>query len=182
LASEIKIKSIDDSKEEKQINIFHYPEGLGEIIDYELEKRFMHTSPCFKLNFKKDTTFSYSLAVAFIDSWHFKPKTKVYANYEETILGGSLLDGIVQGLKKFFREEALKRQMKVNLTSSRLKKHFLIYASVTGKLSYLGSTRSKLGTPKVQTETKKFLYEELKLYFANKSDKIEEILEAFQDE
>ncbi|UTX48042.1 hypothetical protein [Chryseobacterium sp. MA9] len=181
LDSNMKIKSIDESKDEQQINIFHYPNGLAEIINYEVEKRLRYDF-FFTLNFLKKTEYSYSVAFAFADNQIFKPKIKIYANYQETFLGGSLLDGIIQGFKMSLKEEAVKRNMKLNISTTRLKKYLLLYASVQGELTFLGSTRWKLGTPKVQTEIKNFMYEELKLYFANNEDKAIHILQILQDE
>ncbi|MFP8895783.1 hypothetical protein [Chryseobacterium sp. EZn1] len=168
--------------DEKQINIFHYPDGLAEIIDDEVQKRLPYNSYFFTLNFRKKTEYSYSVAFAFADYQIFTPKIKMYANYKETILGGSLLDGIIQGFKIFLKEEAVKRNIELNITTARLKKYLLLYASVQGELTFLGSTRWKLGTPKVQTEIKNFMYEELKLYFANNEDKTIHIIQTLQDE
>jgi DNA gyrase/topoisomerase IV subunit B len=182
LNAKLKIKSIDESTDELQINIFHYPKGLSEIIDFELVKNFRYDSPFFKLNFNKKTNFSYSLSLAFVGGWSLKPKIKVYANYKETILGGSLLDGILQGFRKFLKEEALKKNLNLNISNAKLKKHLLLYASVNGDLSYLGSTRWKLGTPKVQSEIKEFIYQELKSYFTDKENTITDILNALQDQ
>ncbi|WP_099765927.1 hypothetical protein [Chryseobacterium sp. 52] len=182
LNPQIKIKSIDESKFEKQINFFHYKNGLAEIIEYELKKNALYISPVFKLDFQKDTEFSYSLALAFVEDYGLKlNKIKVYANYKETILGGSLLDGIFQGLKKFFKEESLKRNLKLSVTNAKLRKYLFIYASVKGELVYLGSVKWKLGTPKVQTEIRKFVYDELKLYFTHKDEEIFEILKILQE-
>lgn len=177
LDSRLTIKSIDESKMEKQINFFHYPNGLAEILDLELEKRPEYDSAFFKLNFLKNTEFSYSLALAFVGGWNLKPKIKVYANYKETVLGGSLLDGIFEGFKKFLKEESSKRNLNINVGNAKLKKHLYFYASVRGDLKYLGSTRWKLGTPKVKTEIKEYVYEELKSLFKGKEDKITEMLE-----
>ena len=182
LDSNMKIKSIDESGDEKQINIFHYPDGLAEIIDDEVQKRLPYNSYFFTLNFRKKTEYSYSVAFAFADYQVFTPKIKMYANYKETILGGSLLNGIIQGFKIFLKEEAAKRNIKLNMSTTRLKKYLLLYASVQGELTFLGSTRWKLGTPKVQTEIKNFMYEELKLYFANNEDKTIHIIQTLQDE
>ena len=182
LDSNMKIKSIDESEDEQQINIFHYPNGLAEIINYEMEKRLQYNFFFFTLNFLKKTEYSYSVAFAFADSQVFQPKIKIYANYQETLLGGSLLDGIMQGFKMSLREEAVKRSMKLNISTAKLKKYLLLYSSVQGELIFLGSTRWKLGTPKVQVEIKNFMYEELKLYFANNEDKAIRILQILQDE
>ncbi len=182
LDSNMKIRNIDESGDEQQINIFHYPDGLAEIIDYEVQKRLPYDSYFFTLNFQKKTEYSYSVAFAFANSQVFTPKIKMYANYKETILGGSLLDGIIQGFKKFLKEEAVKRNMKLNISTTRLKKYLLLYGSVQGELTFLGSTRWKLGTPKVQKEIKNFMYEELKLYCANNEDRTVQILQILQDE
>ncbi|SFN83449.1 DNA gyrase B [Chryseobacterium oleae] len=182
LNNQLKIKSIDQSKTEKQINIFHYPKGLSEIIDYELEKSFSYYSSVFKLNFEKKTKFSYSLALAFVSSYWVKPKLKIYANYKETVLGGSLLDGIFQGLKKFLNEESSKRNLKLSIRTVKLQKHLCLYASVRGELTYLGATRWKLGTPKVQIEIKEFVYQELKLYFTDKESQVSGILDILQED
>lgn len=180
LNSELKIKSIDKSSTELQINIFHYPKGLSEIIDFEIEKNFRYNSPFFKLNLNKKTDFSYSLSLAFVEGLSLKPRIKVYANYKETILGGSLLNGILQGFKKFLKEEAVKSNLKLNISNTKLKNHLLLYASVNGELSFLGATRWKLGTPKVQSEIKEFVYQELKFYFSDKKDKLNDIIDILQ--
>lgn len=178
----MKIRSIDESGDEQQINIFHYPDGLAEIIDDEVQKRLPYNSYFFTLNFRKKTEYSYSVAFAFADYQVFTPKIQMYANYKETILGGSLLNGIIQGFKMSLKEEAVKRNIKLNISTTILKKYLLLYASVQGELTFLGSTRWKLGTPKVQMEIKNFMYEELKLYFANNEDKVIHILQILQDE
>lgn len=181
LNSELKIKNIDESSNELQINIFHYPKGLSEIIDFEIEKNFRYNSPFFKLNLNEKTDFSYSLSLAFVRDLSLKPKIKVFANYKETILGGSLLNGIFQGFKKFLKEQALKKNLNFNISNTKLKKHLLLYASVTGDLIYLGSTKWKLGTPKVQNEIKEFIYQELKSCFTDKENQLDEVLEILQD-
>ncbi|MFC7346383.1 hypothetical protein ACFQO9_06570 [Chryseobacterium zhengzhouense] len=181
LNSKLKIKSIDKSSNELQINIFHYPKGLSEITDFELVKNFRYDSPFFKLKLDKKTDFSYSVSLTFVDGWSLKPKIKVYANYKETILGGSLLDGILQGFKKFLKEETFKNNLKLNVSNTKLKNHLLLYASVNGELSFLGATRWKLGTPKVQLEIKEFIYQELKSYFIDKKDKLADILDVLQN-
>lgn len=181
LNSDIKIRSIDQSKDNEQVNFFHYPKGLVEIIDFELKKNFLYNSIAFKLSFNKKTDFSYSLALAFVKSYWIKPKIKVYANDKETILGGSLLDGIFQGFKNFFKEEALKKNINMNISNAKFKKHLLLYAAVRGELSYLGSTKWKLRTPKVQLEIKEFVYLELQLYFSDKEDELKDVIDVLQD-
>ena len=181
LNSKLKIKSIDESSNELQINIFHYPKGLSEITDFELVKNFRYDSPFFKIKLDEKTDFLYSVSVAFVGGWSLKPKIKVYANYKETILGGSLLDGILHGFKKFLKEEALKNSLKLNVSNTKLKNHLLLYASVIGDLSFLGATRWKLGTPEVQAEIKEFIYQELKFYFIDKKDKLADILDVLQN-
>lgn len=181
LNSELKIKSIDESSNELQINVFHYPKGLSEIVDFEIEKNFRYNSPFFKLNFNEKTDFSYSLSLAFVGELNLKPKIKVYANYKETIFGGSLLNGILQGFKKFLKDEAVKSNLKLNISNTKLKNHLLLYASVNGELSFLGATRWKLGTPKVQSEIKEFVYYELKLYFTDKEDELKDIIDVLQN-
>lgn len=181
LNSKLKIKSIDESSNELQINIFHYPKGLSEITDFELVKNFRYDSPFFKLKLDKKTDFLYSVSLAFVGGWSLKPKIKVYANDKETILGGSLLNGIFQGFKNFFKEEALKRNINMNISNAKLKKHLLLYAAVRGELSYLGSTKWKLGTPKVQLEIKEFVYLELQSYFSDKEDELKNIIDVLQN-
>jgi len=181
LNSKLKIKSIDESSDELQINVFHYPHGLSEITDFELVKNFRYDSPFFKLKFDKKTDFSYSISLAFVGGWSLKPKIKVYANYKQTILGGSLLDGILQGFKKFLKEMTLKNNLKLNISNKKLKNHLLLYASVNGELSFLGSTRWKLGTPEVQSEIKEFVCQELISYFADKDNELSDVLDILQN-
>jgi len=176
LNSKLNIKSIDESGIEKQMNIFHYPNGLSEKIDFELRQRMVNNDLVFRLNFDKKTDYSYSLAFAFVRGFWMEPKIKVYSDYKESTLGGSLLDGTFQGLRKFFKQESLKKNLKISITNAKLKNHLLLFASVTGKLNYLGATRAKLGTPEVQSEIKEFVYQELKLFFAYNETKLIEVL------
>lgn len=180
LNPEIKIKSVNGSKKDQQVNIFHFPNGVSEIIDYELEKRFLYYSPFFKLDFQKETEFSYAVALLFFNNFYEAFKIKTYANYKEATLGGSLLDGIMQGFQKFFKEEARKKNKRISVRSAKLKQHLFLYASVTGELTFLGATRQKLGTPLVQKESKEFVYQELKAYFADKDDELIEALRIFE--
>lgn len=180
LNPEIKIKSVDESKKDQQVNVFHYPNGVSEIMDYEFERRFYYYRSFFKLNFRKKTDFSYALALTFFSNCYEFPKLITYANYNETTLGGSLSDGIVQGFQKFFEEEALKKNRKIRVHPAMLKKHILAYSSVTGDLTFLGATKEKLGTPLVQKEIKEFVYQELKSHFTDQHNQLTDILRIFE--
>lgn len=182
LNSKLKIKSIDHSSSELQINVFNYPKGISEIVDFELSTIAFYDTSFFRINVNEETNYVYSVAIAFIGGWNVKPKTKLYANYKETILGGSLLNGILQGFKDFFNEESLKIGLNIRFSISDFRKHLFIFGSVTGDLIFLGSTRWKLGTPKVQKEIRQFIYRELKVYFENNKNQLLEIVDILQDD
>lgn len=181
LNSKLRIKSIDKSGIEKQTNIFHFSNGLSEKIDFELRARMLNNDLIFRLNFDKETEYSYSLALAFVRGFWMEPKLKVYSNYKESALGGSLLDGILQGMKLFFKRQSRKKNLNMSITNAKLKNHLILFASVTGELNYLGATRAKLGTPKVQLEIKEFVYLELQSYFSDKEDELKDIIDVLQN-
>jgi DNA gyrase/topoisomerase IV subunit B len=182
LNPELKFISEDHAGKEFQRNVFHYPKGVFQQLDLYLSQKDVWYIPVFR--FDIDAAFNhyhYNIAIYGPDSWIKKGYQKTFAGNIETHKGGSLEDGIVQGLLLGIKALAKKAQRKIHVNEREIKTCFTFIATVQGKeFSYEGSTRLKLGVPLIKKEVTAIVYERMMEYYLAQPDKINEVLRAFR--
>jgi len=159
----------------KQKNVFHFPNGIFEQLNYAKyinSKYFNSYLNDFK-NIeieKEEDGFQYRIGISFNDFW-INDNIKTFAGNVETINGGSLKNGIIEGIYKVLNKLSKENSKILNISRKNIKKNTLIFASLKGdEYSFAGATKSELDMPKIKTAAYKMVIKELETYFIENSD------------
>ena len=176
-----RITTIDSSTAEQQINIFRYPKGVAHELDLVTESiNYNYTLLRMDL-MTQIRNYAYQISFSFqkyygINYW------LAFANSTALIYGGSLEDGILDGIAKAFREMALLKNMKVSVSAKKIKKDLLLIAAIKGdNLAFEGSTREKLGMVQVRSDIKEYMHKTLMTSFESNETVFVEILKRFSN-
>jgi DNA gyrase/topoisomerase IV subunit B len=177
----LKIISIDKTTNELQRNIFFYPTGIFKQLDIHLSKQ-LYGVPRLKHYIEKDTgIYSYKIGLCYGNLWPEKTLIKSFAGNTETHMGGSLLDGVLAGLIKIIKYLAKKENTKITISKKLVIDGLNLIASVKGEnLAFAGSTKIKLGMPKLRSEVKKIVFKEMIAYFEANPTVKENVLNKFR--
>ena len=177
----LKIISTDKTNNELQRNIFFYPSGIFKQLDIHLLKQ-LYGAPRFKYYIEKDTgIYSYKIGLCYGNLWPEKTLIKSFAGNVETHLGGSLLDGVLAGLIKTIKHFAKKENTGINISKKLVIDGLNLIAIVKGEnLVFAGSTKVKLGMPKLRKEVKEIVFEEMTAYFEANPIVKENVLDKFR--
>lgn len=171
-----KIISHDSRRQIQQTNIFDYPKGLSHFLDYKICEQ-LHGISIFRLDLStKIDEYEYQVCISYLDVWLAQTHIQTYANYDELIFGGSLEDGIIDGLYIAIKQTANKKQVKID--RRKIKKQLILLAVIKGEtFEFYGSTKIKLSMPKVRKKIKEFITDETLKYLSNNDNVEEQILD-----
>lgn len=183
LHRQCEIITIDKRKKYISQNYFHFPEGV--LYLFEKAKQEALGKPNFSLTY--DEIFNgnkYQLGIAFRTDWYPSPNIISFANDIETIYGGSLVDGIIDGLvtgcKKFVREnypETFKIKRK------KFYNGLILVGAVRGQeFKYGGSFRETLDEKDIQKKVKKIVETLVFDYLSNHKEIADDFLWRFDTE
>lgn len=177
----LKIISTDKTTNELQRNIFYYPTGIFKQLDIHLLKQ-LYGVPRLKYYIEKDTgIYSYKIGLCYGNLWPEKTLIKSFAGNTETHLGGSLPDGVLAGLIQTIKYFAKKENTKINISKKLALEGLNLIAVVKGEnLVFAGSTKIKLGMPKLRSEVKKIVFEEMTAYLDANPTVKEKLLDKFR--
>lgn len=180
LNSNFKIKCIDSRSAESQIRIFNYPRGIAHQLDYILGKQ-LYAKVLFRFERKVVIdNYTYEICFAYIDIWLTQSYISTYDNNTELILGGSLVNGIIDGIVSAIKEIAEKMNEKIFINSKKAKEQLVLIASVKGKdFVYKGSTKSELDMPKMKKQVKNYIQSELMKHFNQNEDIAKRMVEKY---
>lgn len=166
LNSSLNIISIDKSGEELQRNVFYYPSGIFKQLDDAIS-RLQCAHPWLKLNISSEIgNFSYNIGICYLNWQTQNACIKTYAGNTEMLYGGSLIDGILDGIIASIKALAYKENVDITITKKIVANRLMIMAQVRGKdIEYVGSTKSRIGMPKMRKEVKKLVSDHLTTYF-----------------
>jgi DNA gyrase/topoisomerase IV subunit B len=181
LNSSLKIISTDKTTDELQRNIFFYPTGIFKQLDIHLSKQ-LHGVPLLKHYIEKDIgIYSYKIGLCYGNLWPEKTIIKSFAGNTETHMGGSLLDGVLAGLIETIKCFAKKENVAINISKKLVTDGLNLIAIVKGdNLVFAGSTKIKLGMPKVRKEIKEIVLEEMTAYLNFNPAVKEKVLDKFR--
>lgn len=162
----LKIISTDKTTAEEQRNIYHFPAGVFKQLD-RIIAGFPYTRPSIRVNIEATVNrFSYKIGIAYPNAGPDKPIIKTYAGNIETFLGGSFNDGILDGLITAVKDHAKKENTEILISRKLALNKFVIVAAVTGEdFTFTGSTKRKLGMPKLRKDVKQLVAKDMAAYF-----------------
>ncbi|WP_153798524.1 hypothetical protein [Foetidibacter luteolus] len=181
LNQNLKIISTDKTTNELQRNIFCYPTGIFKQLDYLISQHpYCLSSLRIDIDAEIDN-YIYKIGISYVNIWCDMPLIKTYAGNIETPLGGSLNEGILNGLILSIKKIAQKESIEIVINRKLVKKQLVLIAVVKGKnFQFKGSTKTKLGMPKVKKDVTQLVYEHMKNHFDTNKNTTSYILNKFK--
>lgn len=179
--SNFKIVSIDSTKDIKQTNLFEYPNGVSDQLDYKIAEQ-LHGIPLLRLDLKVNIDeYDYQICFCYLDIWLGQTYIATYANYDELIFGGSLENGILDGIILTFQEYSKSYKNKVKINYKSAKEQLILIAVAKGhNFNFAGSTKCKLEMPKMRKSIKQYVYNQLNYYLKTNEAIAEKVLDKFR--
>lgn len=180
LNRQCEIITIDKRQKYLTQNYYHFPQGIFYLFDRATTD--VLGKPEFKLTFDdKVNSNRYQIGLAYRTDWYPTPNVISFANNVQTICGGSLVEGILDGLisacKTYVKEN--------NLTTFKIsRKKFLngliIVCTVRGEdYKYGGSFKETLEDDIVKKQAKKITAKLALDFFNNQKEKADKFLWRF---
>lgn len=162
-----KIKSIDSTTSDPQVNVYYYPQGIAHQLDYVMGSITYYSHPLFRLDYQTSINgYDYQVSFCYMSSG--KSYAMSYANNDELVAGGSLIDGILDGIIAAIKYVSKKNNQKVKITRATLKESLILIASVKGdEFTFGASTRINLNMPQMRKEIKNYMYHNVSSYLLN---------------
>lgn len=170
-----RIISQDSRTEIKQTNLFDYPKGLSQQLDFKIGEQLYGVS-FFRLDLSTQIdNYDYQICISYQDIWLSQTIIQTFANYDELIYGGSLEKGIIDGLYLAFKQIADTKQIVID--RRKIKKELILLAVIKGDdFHFCGSTKTEIYMPKVRKKVKQFVCEKTLLYLSENKQIEEQIL------
>lgn len=177
----LKIISIDKTTEETQRNVYYYPKGVFQQLDYYISQQTYGTS-FMRVNIEAEIdNYSYKIGIAFTNLYPNKSLIKTYVGNIESYQGGSYNDGILEGLILAIKKAAEEKNIVIEINRKLVKEHFLIIAAVTGTdFIFKGSLKRELGMAKLKKDVKELVHKQITNYFNSNPDVKEQIIHQFK--
>ncbi len=178
-----------DTPENHQKHIFHHQKGLTNFFEKkQLGMYEMHAQSILDFDKKiKILDFDCHICFGFF-AYLYKYEQKrsfveSFANLLPTYEHGSLVDGVLLGIKKFLEYMALsfpRKKKMYEITIPKIKKHVQIAVAIFGEgIKYAGCVKNKLENPEIIPHVENFVFDELCWLMKDKKDKIKALLERF---
>lgn len=180
LTPSLKVISTDLMSDELQRNVYHFPKGIFDEMDQQVAQ-LKYGGLAMRLDIEGESgAYKYQVSIAYVQLWPESTFIKTYAAFTETIWGGSLEQGVLDGLLLAFRESFAAKEPELKLTKKKLKKQLLVIAAVQGsKLVFTGSIKAALGMPRIRKDVKALVSEKVKAHLAANPGVTDELLEIF---
>lgn len=159
----IKITLVDRTGVDFQQNVFYSPLGIFNLLDDVIAQERYERS-FVRLNIEgKYNAYSFQVGLSYTHSENAVIKT--FANNKEMFLGGSLQDGVIDGVLLALKERTAKQNATVNIDRKRVKKGLFAIAAINGtNLQYRGPLKAKLGMPIIKKVVEKMVSTHLSRY------------------
>lgn len=180
LNPDLKIVSEDHSGAEYQRNVFHYPKGIFQQLDFSLSQIDFWCSD-FRLDIEASLNdYHYRIGIHSPDPWFKSKPNKTFAGNIETFWGGSLDEGILKGVSLTLKTLAKQKQIRIHTNKETIKEHFAFMAAVSGKeFEYEGSTKRKLGGALIKKDASGIVHEHLLGYYQLHPQEATDMLQHF---
>ncbi len=176
----LKIISTDLSSAEMQRNVYCFPGGIFKEMDYQ-EAQLKYSGLKMRLDLEERINgYDYQISIAYGELWPETTVIRTYAANIETFLGGSLEDGVLDGLLSAMRQLISENQLDFVLNKKELKRQLIMIAAVKGPaIVFSGSIKAALGMPQVRKAAKVLVSGKVKEYLAANPAIAEKMLEQF---
>jgi len=174
------ILAIDTRRKYPCQDYYHFPEGVMYLFERVIAQAW--GKPNFKVIFDNSSnSHKYQIGLAYRTDWYPNSTIVSFANDTTTICGGSLVDGIIEGLAFACREFAEEN----NLTSMKIKRKklsngLILVCAVRGdNLTYGGSFRETLENGEIKKDAKKIAKNMVLEYFRSHQEIGNDFLKRF---
>ncbi len=167
--------------EKKVKNTFHNPNGTKHWLDFIINDNLV-SKPVFRVDCNAIIDeYTYQISLAFCDTELQENKFLItYANSNELFLGGSLLQGVLDGVSKALKVLANQHNSSSIINYNTIKKHLILVAVFKGSnFEYNSATRSRIGMPNIRRASKNFIHQQLLHNLIDKEALIRELLSKF---
>ncbi|MFM9950049.1 MAG: hypothetical protein ACKV1O_19095 [Saprospiraceae bacterium] len=171
----LKIVSTDSRTEVKQVNLFDYPNGILHQLDFKIGEQY-YGEPFLKLDLNTEIgEYEYQICFSYQNSWLGQTYIMTYANYDELIHGGSLEQGVLEGIKLALQKSANKRNVEID--RRKIKEQLILIAVAKGdNFNFYGPVKTKLTMPKMRKEIKQYVAGQMLTYLADNYEIEQEFL------
>jgi DNA gyrase/topoisomerase IV subunit B len=179
LNPELKMVCTDHSTKELQRNVFHYPKGICTQLDDMIQQGY-HPFVRGRIDMEvAKNEYQYRIALC-NNVWGPRDLMRTFAGNIEMIYGGSLENGIVQGISSFLKTIAEREGIKISATKKEVQRHFAFIAAVKGKeFVFEGSTRTKLGVKVIQQDVRELVFKHLMAGYESGNEDIRGLVDRF---
>ncbi|WP_291907341.1 hypothetical protein [Chitinophaga sp. CB10] len=160
-----------DHREDHRRNVFCYPQGISRLLDTAIAQH-PHASPFFRLDLKAAIRdYAYQVSFCYQPLWLTTSYVRSFANHYELFLGGSLIEGVQDGIIMAIKEAARITKTKIRISKKKLLESMILIAAVRGKgLEFVGPGKWRLEAGTVKNDIKKFVFAEVARYLAINPD------------
>jgi DNA gyrase/topoisomerase IV subunit B len=177
----VKIISTDNLTEELQRNVFCYPRGVFQLLDEHLIFE-TYGPPLLRMDIDASIGgYIYKVGIAYTYALRQPHFVRSFAGEIETYFGGSMKEGVLDGVLMAIKEIALAEN--VNLPRGRkfFQKDLAVVAAVRGEnFVFEGSTKWKLGMPHVRKDVRQLVFQKMRQVFEANPHLKKEILDKFE--
>lgn len=122
---------MEQGYEERQRNVYCYPKGVLDFMDYELNLKGSFYQYTFSRQYVEEEVdgYHYRIGICFGSTGQFR----TFANYRELKRGGAIEEGVLKGLMMGIQEVARREDIEIIIGKSLLLKRLYCIAAVAGK-------------------------------------------------
>lgn len=163
-------------------NYFSFPNGIKYL--YERIKKEVLGTPQFEIFFDGEFKGNkYQIYIGYRTDWSPQPAILSYANDVYTSCGGSLVDGIIEGLTFGFREYVKSNNLdKYKIKKRKFSNGLILVCSIRGEdFIYGGSFKETLNEDIVKKDTRNLIKGITKDYLKENIDKIDKFIYRFNE-
>ncbi len=182
LNAAVKITCVDNSHEDFQQSVFHYPDGIFSKMDNLVLERSID-EPSLRLDIDESRgEFKYKISFCFLD-YSISPYVQSFAGYRETLYHGSLVNGVVLGIIRSITDFGNKNNLNIEVSDSSIGSNgFMLITSVIGsEFKYAGPLKIELDQPEIEIAVEEIVYNRLSNYFEINKEKAIQFVEKFSN-
>lgn len=173
---------IDNREKYSNQNYFNFPEGIKYLYDRMVKDAL--GNPEFELSFDGELNgLNYQIFLGYRTDWYPPSAIASFANDVHTICGGSLADGVLEGLingcRKYVKDKGL---TDFKIRKKKFNNGLILIASVRGKeFKYGGSFKESLEDDKIKKDAKKLVQKLTIDFITNNKAKADKFLWRFDE-
>ncbi|MDF9826845.1 DNA gyrase/topoisomerase IV subunit B [Ereboglobus sp. PH5-10] len=177
----VTIVCTDRQTEVVQRRFFHYKRGIFDEFDNIILLKKSENTACLHIE-AEDSGRVYRIGIC-IDPMQCDGRVRSWCGSSETKEGGSLINGILDGIIAAFRKNAKDWPHGIKVSRKSIVEHVFILAAVGGQMGdvrYAGATKDKLDMPALQKYVKRLVRQRVDEWLASDAGLKERIMWRFQ--